>query len=89
MDNYGILSLIPPILAIILAWRTKEVILSLFIGVFAGAVIIAGYNPITGFIHTVDKYMLGSLAGRYYPFPISNGSHDRDYKSGWWDFGNR
>ncbi len=62
MDNYGILSLIPPILAIILAWRTKEVLLSLFIGVFAGAVIIAGYNPIAGFIHTVDKYMLGSLA---------------------------
>ncbi len=62
MDNYGLLSLIPPILAIILAWRTKEVILSLFIGVFAGAVIMAGYNPIVGFIHTVDNYMLGSLA---------------------------
>lgn len=62
MEDYGLLSLIPPILAIILAWRTKEVILSLFIGVFAGAVIIANYNPIAGFIHTVDKYMLGSLS---------------------------
>lgn len=62
MNNYGLLSLIPPILAILLAWWTKEVILSIFIGVFAGAVIISNYNPIVGFIHTLDKYMLGSLA---------------------------
>ncbi len=62
MDSYGLLSLIPPILAIILAWWSKEVVLSLFIGVFAGAVIIADFNPITGFVHTLDKYLLSSLA---------------------------
>ncbi|QTL97227.1 Na+/H+ antiporter NhaC family protein [Iocasia frigidifontis] len=62
MDNYGILSLVPPLLAIVLAWRTKEVILSLFIGVFAGAMLMADYNPLVGFMETLDKYMLGSLS---------------------------
>jgi Na+/H+ antiporter NhaC len=62
MEHYGIISLLPPILAIILAWWSKEVILSLFIGVFAGAVIIANYNPVTAFMQTLDNYMLGSLA---------------------------
>ncbi len=62
MDSYGLISLVPPILAIILAWWTKEVILSLFIGVFSGALIIADFNPLAGFIHTLDNYMLSSLA---------------------------
>lgn len=62
MENYGLLSLIPPILAIILAWWSKEVILSLFVGIFAGAMIINNFNPIAGFIHTLDTYMLPSLA---------------------------
>ncbi len=62
MDNYGLLSLVPPILAIVLAWWSKEVILSLFVGVFAGAMIVVDFNPLVGFIHTLDKYMLPSLA---------------------------
>ena len=62
MENYGLISLIPPLLAIILAWWSKEVIISLFLGVFSGAFILAGYNPIAGFVNTLDKYMLGSLA---------------------------
>ncbi|MCF8009246.1 MAG: Na+/H+ antiporter NhaC family protein, partial [Halanaerobiales bacterium] len=62
MDNYGLISLIPPLLAIILAWWSKEVIISLFIGVFSGAMILASYNPVTGFVNTLDKYMLGSMS---------------------------
>ena len=62
MENYGIISLIPPLLAIILAWWSKEVIISLFIGVFSGALILSNYNPIAGFVSTLDNYMLGSLA---------------------------
>lgn len=62
MDNYGLISLIPPLLAIILAWWSKEVIISLFLGVFSGALILANYNPLAGFVNTLDNYMLGSLA---------------------------
>ena len=62
MDNYGLISLLPPLLAIILAWWSKEVIISLFLGVFSGALILSNYNPIAGFVSTLDNYMLGSLA---------------------------
>lgn len=62
MENYGIISLIPPLLAIMLAWWSKEVIVSLFIGVFSGALILSNYNPIAAFASTLDEYMLGSLA---------------------------
>ena len=44
----GWLSLIPPLVAILLALLTREVILSLFAGVWMGAVFLAGNNPVTG-----------------------------------------
>ena len=50
MENvdFGILCLIPPIITIILALVTKNTILSLFLGVWVGATIIAGWNPLSG-----------------------------------------
>lgn len=42
----GLLSILPPVVAIILALITKEVISSLLIGIFAGALIYSNYNPI-------------------------------------------
>lgn len=62
MESYGIISLLPPLLAIILAWWSKEVVLSLFIGIFAGALITNSYNPVFAFMHTLDDYILASLA---------------------------
>lgn len=59
--EYGWLSIIPPILAIILALITKEVFLSLFIAVFVGATILTGFNPLTGFARTLDTHIVGSL----------------------------
>jgi Na+/H+ antiporter NhaC len=44
----GWLSLVPPLVAIALALATREVILSLFAGVWMGAVFLAGMNPFTG-----------------------------------------
>lgn len=46
MENvdFGILCLIPPIITIILALVTKNTILSLFLGVWVGATIIAADN---------------------------------------------
>jgi len=43
-----IVPIIPPVLAIALALITRRVILSLFIGVWSGYVLLAGYNPLTG-----------------------------------------
>ncbi|WIF95410.1 Na+/H+ antiporter NhaC family protein [Caminicella sporogenes] len=58
--HYRWLSIIPPILTILLSLITKEVFLSLFIGVLVGATIIT-HNPLTGFTDTLNTYIVGSL----------------------------
>lgn len=60
--EYGWISLIPPLLAIILAWTTKDALLSLIIAVFVGATILAGYNPLLGFMDTCRVYIAGQVA---------------------------
>ena len=65
-SGFGILSLLPPLLAIVLAFLTRQVILSLFLGVFSGALMLNGWNPIIAFLRTLDQYMIGSLAGSWY-----------------------
>ena len=59
MENvdFGILCLIPPIITIILALVTKNTILSLFLGVWVGATIIAGWNPLSGFINVFNSFL--------------------------------
>jgi len=64
--SFGILSLLPPLLAIILAFVTRQVILSLFLGVFSGALMLNGWNPIIAFLRTLDTYMVNSLADGWY-----------------------
>ncbi len=54
MSDYGILSIIPPVLAIFLAIRTKQVIFSLLIGIFFGWLIISNWNIFDAFIATLD-----------------------------------
>ena len=53
----GWTSLLPPILAIILALVFKEVVTSLFVGVWLGAFIFAGLNPITGTMRAIDTFI--------------------------------
>lgn len=65
VEHYGIWSLLPPLVAIILAFRTKQVLPSLFLAVFVGATIIAGGNIFTGFSDTVTKYIAGSIASEW------------------------
>lgn len=52
--NYGFWCLLPPLLAIGLAIATRQVVPSLLAGVWAGWVIVAGGNPITGTLQTID-----------------------------------
>jgi len=54
MDSYGWLSILPPVLAIFLAIKTKHVYISLTVGIWLGWTIINGWNPLTGFIQTVN-----------------------------------
>jgi len=48
--HYGFWSLMPPLVAIILAFWTREVISALFIGILMGGFIAGEYNIISGFL---------------------------------------
>ncbi|MGV8152901.1 MAG: Na+/H+ antiporter NhaC family protein [Alkaliphilus sp.] len=61
MDNYGILSIFPPLLAIVIAFRYKNVILALFIAVLTGALILAGGNPYTTMIVMFEEVFFEQL----------------------------
>jgi Na+/H+ antiporter NhaC len=64
LGDYGILSLIPPLLAIILCFITKEVLSSLLIGIIVGATIVSGWNPIAGAMKTTG-YMIANCADEW------------------------
>lgn len=61
----GILSLIPVVLTIGLAIKTKNVILSLGIGVFSGVLLQVGGNPITATTTMVGDYLFAQLQDSY------------------------
>lgn len=54
MKDFGFWSLLPPILAIILAIRTKQVIVSLTLGLLLGYIIIEQGNVFQGMLSTMD-----------------------------------
>ena len=56
--EYGILSIAIPLLTIILAIITKDVIVSLMSGIFAGLLVLNAYNPIDAFIALFDGIVM-------------------------------
>jgi len=58
----GILSIIPPLLAIALALIFRQVIISLILGIYSGALFIYGFDPWTAFIRLVDKYVIEAIS---------------------------
>lgn len=69
-QKFGIFTIIPPLVAIALAFITKNVVLSLFLGVFSGALIlnVTGANIFSGIFHAflgTTDYMLNSLADKW------------------------
>ena len=61
--TFGVLCLIPPILAIVLALITKQTILSLLIATWVGSTIINGWNPLVGFVKIISDYVMPSISG--------------------------
>lgn len=54
MHEYGVLSLLPPVVAIVLAIRTKQVFVSLLFGIWLGWVIINDFNLLQGSFETIQ-----------------------------------
>lgn len=53
-ESLGILTLLPPVIAIVLAILTRQVFISLTVGIFLGYVILNGGNPWLGFTETLQ-----------------------------------
>ncbi len=58
----GWLSVVPPLVAIGLALIFKDVILSLLLGVFSGALFYSHWNPVTAFARTIDSFIVPAVA---------------------------
>lgn len=54
MDNYGFLSILPPVIAIVLALRTKQVYIALLFGIWFSWVIINDWNFFTGTLAAIE-----------------------------------
>jgi tetracycline resistance efflux pump len=52
--DYGWLSIIPPLLAIILAIWTRQVFISLFLGILAGWIILSDWNFFNGLANSIE-----------------------------------
>ncbi|PPK88249.1 transporter (NhaC family) [Neolewinella xylanilytica] len=53
-EQLGFLTLLPPVIAIVLAIATRQVFISLFVGIFLGYVILSGGNVWIGFLDTLQ-----------------------------------
>lgn len=62
---YGILSIVPIIVTIGMVLWTKNVILSLFTGVFSGALIVCNYAPMEALKSTIGDYIIPRLMDSY------------------------
>ncbi|PWW31410.1 transporter (NhaC family) [Cytobacillus oceanisediminis] len=65
MEHLGWLSLIPPLLAIIAAIVTKNVIISLFLGSFSGVLILVKGLPLTATKTMIGDYLFVQLTDSY------------------------
>lgn len=52
--EYGWLAVLPPLVAIALCFITKRVLISLFAGIFTGALIISGFNPLSAVGYSLE-----------------------------------
>jgi len=60
----GILSILPPLLAIVFALSFREVIVALFSGVWLGALFLYDFRPFAAFLRVVDHYYLQAMTDR-------------------------
>jgi Na+/H+ antiporter NhaC len=61
MDDYGFLSIVPPILTIIVALYSKNVIVALIVGILSGSFIITGFSPFAALLDAVENQVLAEF----------------------------
>lgn len=58
MDDYGVLSLVPALLTIAVAFYSKNVLLALVSGIMIGSLILAGFNPFDAMQIAIENQIL-------------------------------
>ncbi len=58
----GFLSILPPLIAIVLALTLRQVVISLFTGIYVGAVFIFDFDVIGGIFRVVDHFVVKALS---------------------------
>lgn len=66
----GWLSIIPPLIAIFLALIIRQVVVSLSLGIFSGALIYYNFDPIKAFLRFADTLMINVLIDKDHMFII-------------------
>jgi Na+/H+ antiporter NhaC len=59
----GLITLLPPLFAILIALVFRQVYLALFAGVWLGAFIVKDYDLVPSFFYVIDHYVIDVLAG--------------------------
>jgi Na+/H+ antiporter NhaC len=57
-------SILPPLLAIVLALLVRHVLIALVLGVWLGAFLLSGLSPLTSFARLLDTHIVGAIADR-------------------------
>ncbi|MFT6408648.1 MAG: Na+/H+ antiporter NhaC, partial [Arenicella sp.] len=58
MNDYGFLSIVPPLLTIVVALYSRNVLFALITGIFSGALIIADFNPFYAILEAMENQVL-------------------------------
>jgi len=59
----GLVTLLPPLIAIFMALIFRQVYIALFAGIWVGAFIVNDYSVVRGFFYVIDHYVIDALAG--------------------------
>jgi Na+/H+ antiporter NhaC len=62
MQDYGFLSVVPPLLTIFVAIYSRNVVLALIIGILSGSLIITNWNPFAAVLNSVEDQVLKEFA---------------------------
>ncbi len=53
--DYGLVSILPPLIAILFAIRTKQVLISLIAGIYTAELILSSYHPLIAITSLIER----------------------------------
>ncbi|CAN0397598.1 unnamed protein product, partial [Scytosiphon promiscuus] len=59
----GWVTLLPPLVTLVISILYQQVLVALLVGIWAGALLTSGFNPLSAFLRTFDTYFVGAFVG--------------------------